>query len=146
MKLFGIFIAGLASGILGGMGMGGGTILIPALTAIFGVEQRLAQTINLVSFVPAAVVSVFFHVKNDLVKAKGLAPLVISALSVSVAVSFAQNLIEEKIRRKIFGLFLTALALFQASQLQKAGNKSENARLFVKIKSNKKNRKSVKNR
>ena len=32
-------LAGFLSGVLGGMGMGGGTVLIPALTIFFGVEQ-----------------------------------------------------------------------------------------------------------
>lgn len=43
-----------AAGLLGGMGMGGGTILIPALTIFLGVEQHAAQAANLIAFLPMA--------------------------------------------------------------------------------------------
>ena len=39
-------LAGFFSGMLGGMGMGGGTVLIPALTILFRVEQHIAQATN----------------------------------------------------------------------------------------------------
>ncbi|MGB9679340.1 MAG: sulfite exporter TauE/SafE family protein, partial [Thermoanaerobacteraceae bacterium] len=45
-----LFFIGILSGIIGGMGLGGGTILIPALTIFAGIEQHLAQSINLLSF------------------------------------------------------------------------------------------------
>ena len=47
-------IAGFFAGLLGGMGMGGGTILIPALTVLLGVEQHVAQATNLIAFLPMA--------------------------------------------------------------------------------------------
>lgn len=37
-----LVLAGIAAGALGGMGMGGGTILIPVLTIFFDVEQKQA--------------------------------------------------------------------------------------------------------
>ena len=43
MREIGFIIAGIASGVIAGMGMGGGTLLIPALTLLLGVAQRGAQ-------------------------------------------------------------------------------------------------------
>ena len=60
-------LIGLGSGVLGGMGMGGGTALIPLLTIFTSVHQKTAQAINLISFIPMAVVALFLHVKNGLV-------------------------------------------------------------------------------
>ena len=60
------FIAGIASGVLGGMGMGGGTVLIPILTLLLGVGQHESQAINLVTFLPMAAVSLLIHFKNKL--------------------------------------------------------------------------------
>ena len=57
-------MTGIAAGVLGGMGMGGGTLLIPALTTIFGVDQKLSQAINLTAFVPMAAVALFIHAKS----------------------------------------------------------------------------------
>ena len=42
-------LCGFAGGLLGGMGMGGGTALIPLLT-LAGVPQAAAQGVNLLSF------------------------------------------------------------------------------------------------
>ena len=47
-------LAGFVSGLFGGMGMGGGTVLIPVLTLFFGVEQHIAQATNLIAFLPMA--------------------------------------------------------------------------------------------
>ena len=38
MAFFLFFLCGIAGGVLGGMGMGGGTALIPLLTVLCGVE------------------------------------------------------------------------------------------------------------
>ena len=46
---------------LGGMGMGGGTVLIPALTVILGVEQHVAQATNLIAFLPMALFTLKIH-------------------------------------------------------------------------------------
>ena len=61
-------LAGLAGGMLGGMGMGGGTVLIPLLTILLGVPQHAAQAINLISFLPMAGVALIIHFKNGLVE------------------------------------------------------------------------------
>jgi len=50
-------IAGFLSGLLGGMGMCGGTVLIPALTAVLNVEQHVAQSTNLIAFLPMSAFS-----------------------------------------------------------------------------------------
>ena len=46
------FIAGLVGGILGGMGMGGGTLLVPILTVFLSMAQKTSQFMNLVAFIP----------------------------------------------------------------------------------------------
>ena len=51
---------------LGGMGMGGGTVLIPALTVILGVEQHVAQATNLIAFLPMALFTLKIHKENGL--------------------------------------------------------------------------------
>lgn len=126
MKLIGIFITGLAAGLLGGMGMGGGTLLIPALTTIFGLDQKFSQTINLVAFIPMAVVALIIHAKNRLIKLKGTSFLAIFALIFSVGASFLEKLIKGTVQKKIFGLFLIVLALWQLREMRKSANKSEN--------------------
>ena len=55
---------GFFAGIIGGMGMGGGTLLIPILTIFLSFEQKNAQAINLLVFIPMAIVALIIHFKN----------------------------------------------------------------------------------
>lgn len=79
-------LAGFVSGLLGGMGMGGGTVLIPVLTLFFGVEQHIAQATNLIAFLPMAAFSLNVHKKKGLLKTDGVWWIVVPALLTSVAV------------------------------------------------------------
>ena len=63
-------IAGLFGGIVGGMGMGGGTLLIPIMTLFLGIDQHLSQAINLLVFIPTGILAVIIHAKNKLIAAK----------------------------------------------------------------------------
>ena len=63
-------IIGLISGIVSGMGMGGGTILILCLSLFLSKDQHIAQGANLIFFIPTSIVSTFINVKQKLVKWK----------------------------------------------------------------------------
>ena len=93
------------------MGMGGGTILIPALTIILGVEQHVAQATNLIAFLPMALFTLNVHKKNGLLKTEGLLWIVIPALLTSIASGFAASLLPSDILKKLFGAFLVALSI-----------------------------------
>ena len=54
-------IAGILSGILASMGLGGGGILIIYLTIFAGIEQATAQGINLVFFIPISIVAILIY-------------------------------------------------------------------------------------
>ena len=85
MSFFLLFLAGMAGGVLGGMGMGGGTALIPLLTLFLGLPQTAAQGINLLAFFPMAALTLPVHAKNGLLKKEGLVFLVLPALVLSAA-------------------------------------------------------------
>ena len=67
MKGLFILLTAFFSGIFAGMGMGGGTVLIPLLTMLTDISQRKAQGINLISFIPMAVVVLIIYIKNKLI-------------------------------------------------------------------------------
>ena len=54
MEFLYYLLISIVSGVLAGMGMGGGTLLIPALTLIMNVDQQIAQATNLLVFVPCS--------------------------------------------------------------------------------------------
>ncbi|MEG1646124.1 MAG: TSUP family transporter, partial [Clostridia bacterium] len=84
MTIIWFILAGLAGGILGGLGMGGGTLLIPILTLLLGVEQKLAQTINLVVFLPMATVAIIVNIKRHMIRFDKILFLLLPALATSV--------------------------------------------------------------
>ena len=59
-------IIGLISGIIGGLGMGGGTILILLLSMFSQVEQHIAQGTNVIFFIPTSIAAIIIFIKNQL--------------------------------------------------------------------------------
>lgn len=113
IKIILLAVSGIAAGILGGMGMGGGTILIPLLTIFFNVGQKEAQAINLVAFIPMAMVSLAIHIKNKRVKKEGLLWIIVPAVLTSVGGGFAAQAVNGEVLKKIFGGFLLLLSVVQ---------------------------------
>lgn len=109
-------LAGLLGGVLGGMGMGGGTILIPILTMFLNVSQHTAQAINLISFIPTGSVALIFHLKNKLVQKNGLLYIIIPAIIISIIASLVAVNIEGEVLKKIFGGVLLLLSVQQIFQ------------------------------
>ena len=121
---------GAISGIISSMGMGGGTILIYLLTAISGIEQHIAQGINLVFFVPTCIVSIIINLKNKNIQ-KNTAIIVsgIIGATIGAKISLKMNVNE---LRKYFGVFLIGIAIYQIYLLiksyikfKKANNKNK---------------------
>lgn len=109
---------GFAAGFLGGMGMGGGTILIPALTIILGVSQHVAQATNLLAFLPMAAVSLSVHKKQGLLRTQGVASIIIPAVITSVVGGFIALVLAGDVLGKLFGVFLILLAMKQVTELK----------------------------
>ena len=108
-----LVLAGIISGIIAGMGMGGGTFLIPVLTLIFSFAQKEAQGINLLAFLPMAIVCLIIHFKNKLVNLKIGIPIVIVGVIFSVIGAFIANSIPNNNLRLYFGFFLILVGIWQ---------------------------------
>lgn len=113
MKIFWYILVGVVGGVLGGMGMGGGTLLIPLLTIFISVKQHIAQSINLIAFIPMALVVLIIHIKNKYVKFKNSILIILSGLVFSFLGCYIAKIIEGDLLKKIFGGLLCVLAFFQ---------------------------------
>lgn len=120
-----LILYGLIGGILGGMGMGGGTLLIPLLTIFGGLNQIESQAINLISFSVMAIISIIIHAKNKLINFKFAFPLIISGVTFSVLGSIIANSISTLSLKTLFGVFLVALGLFQGASFFIFENKTK---------------------
>ena len=105
--------AGVLGGILGGMGMGGGTLLIPLLSIFYSVSQHSAQAINLVSFIPMAVVALIIHIKNKMVDFRGIMYIIIPGVFACVLGCFLARAVPGDVLKRCFGGFLLLLSAFQ---------------------------------
>ena len=99
-------IAGAICGVLSGMGIGGGTLLMVWLTAVAQISQDEAQGINLLYFLPTAIVSLYFHWKNKLLKLKVILPAALSGVVTAGLVSWLAGNLDMTLLRKSFGGFL----------------------------------------
>lgn len=100
------FLIGLATGILSGFGIGGGSLLILYLTLFAGVNQYTAGGINLLYFLfcaPAALVS---HIKHHRIEKKTLWVCTIAGVISSVLAAIAASAIDVSLLRRAFGVFL----------------------------------------
>ena len=122
-------IAGIVSGIIAGMGMGGGTLLIPILTILLGVEQRTSQGINLIVFVPMSIIALIIHCKNNLVDFKIGAPIICSGIITSICGSLLASKISNVLLQKIFGGFLLLVGIWQIISIFIAKNKQKTSQV-----------------
>lgn len=106
-------LAGLFSGVISGMGIGGGAILIPVLTVMMGIGQQQAQCTNLVYFIPTAVAALVIHIKNKSVEFKTALPIIGFGIIGAVIGSYLAVCISAGALRKIFAIFLFAVGINQ---------------------------------
>ena len=117
IKIIVLLICAAAGGIIGGMGMGGGTLTIPLLTLFCGLGQHEAQAINLVAFIPMSIVTLVIHTKNKLVEYKKVLPVAIPALFASVACSFFALSVKGRTLAFCYGVFLVLLSVYQMTSV-----------------------------
>ena len=112
-------LAGAIGGIVGGMGMGGGTLTIPILTIFLNYEQLQAQGINLIAFLPMSVVALIIHFKNKLVDFKSTWVLALIGCVFSLFGAIIANNTSNAVLKKIFAIFLIGLGLWQLIEMIK---------------------------
>lgn len=106
-------LAGLLTGILSGFGVGGGTLLLVYMTLIAGLDQPLAQGINLLYFIPAGLLALPAHIKNGYIEKKLLLPAIGSGLICAALAAWAATAMDTNLLRKCFGAFLIVIGLWE---------------------------------
>jgi len=120
MEIFLLILFGLIGGIFGGMGMGGGTLLIPLLTIFLAVNQKLAQGYNLIAFLIMAVFVLIIHIKNKMINLKSVIILDIFGIAFCILGSLLISVIKSEILHYIFAGFLILLSFYEFYKLFKS--------------------------
>lgn len=112
MRFLYLALISIFSGLFAGMGMGGGTFLIPLLSLIFGIEQIICQSTNVLCFIVLAVICAVVYFKNKLVNVKVLVSVALPAsIIASVGSIFALKL-SSNLLKILFAIFVILVGIF----------------------------------
>lgn len=104
-------LAGLVCGVFSGLGIGGGTLLMVWMTAVMDMEQRMAQGINLLYFLPTAACALIFHIKNRLIRWRVVLPAAITGCLSAAGAALLATSVDASLLRKLFGGFLILVGI-----------------------------------
>lgn len=90
-------------GFLAGLGVGGGSILILWLTMALGMEYPQARIINLLFFLPSALIATLFRHKQGTVKIKKILPAILCGCVAAALFSYIGQHINTALIKKLFG-------------------------------------------
>lgn len=115
-------IAGILAGMLGAMGFGGGGVLILYLTLYKDIPQLQAQGINLIFFIPSAVLALIIHSKNKLIEWKTALKFICFGLIGVGAGYLILSALNDNTIRKIFSIILIIVGIKELFTKSKTKN------------------------
>lgn len=110
MDLFKL-IAGFLSGVIGGMGLGGGAVLLIYLRIFEDAQQINAQGINLLFFIPIGLTAVIFYSFKKLIKWKTVITFALCGMAGALLGYYLSDLLGGDFLGKIFGGILVILGI-----------------------------------
>lgn len=90
-------------GFLAGLGVGGGSLLILWLTLVLGMAHPEARVLNLLFFLPSAVVSSLFRWKQGKLEIKKVLPAIIAGCVAAAGCSLLSRNLDMEVLKKLFG-------------------------------------------
>ena len=123
------WVAGVLSGILGALGVGGGGVLIIYLVVFMNLDQITAQGINLLFFLPCGLVAIIIHAIKKRIRWATVLPCVIGGAVGVLIGTWLLNYIGSALLRYIFAAGLILLGIkelvlsFNKSGKEKTGEK-----------------------
>lgn len=125
-------IIGVVAGVVGGLGMGGGTVLILLLSMFNNIEQHIAQGTNVVFFIPTAIAAILIFIKNRNIKFKVGIPILLWGMVGTVIGAVISSNMDVYVLRKCFGVFLIIIAIYQTYSVYKMYRKEKNRNNNIK--------------
>ena len=105
-------LIGIICGIFGGMGLGGGTLLIPLLTLVLKFNQKISQGISLISFCIMASIVLIIHKKNGYIDIKKAFFLGIFSTVSAILGAILVNNVSSIYLKEMFGVLLIGISIY----------------------------------
>ncbi|MCI9239900.1 TSUP family transporter [Oscillibacter sp.] len=116
------FLCGLGASVVSAWGVGGGTLLLLVMTLFLGVDQRTAQGINLLFFLPTAASALVCHARGGYLDKPTLKAAVPVAVAAALVGAWASNAVDVEVLRKPFGVYLLLSGVSLVWPKKKDGN------------------------
>lgn len=111
MNLPVILTVSILLGFLTGLGIGGGSLLILWLTLVLKMPQAEARGINLLFFLPSALVACLFRWKQGKLELRKVLPAMIAGALGAALFSFIGSQMDTELLKKPFGILLLITGL-----------------------------------
>lgn len=111
LESFPFAAVGAVLGFLAGLGVGGGSLLMLWLTVVLGTQYTTARTINLLFFIPTALISCFFRRKQNTLDFRKILPAMICGTVSAAVFSLLSSHLELEMLKKLFGILLLITGL-----------------------------------
>lgn len=96
-------LMGTALGFLAGLGTGGGSLLILWLTLGLGMEQNMARPINLMFFIPSAIIACLFRWRQGKLDFPKVLPAIVAGCASAAAFTLLSARMDTNLIKKLFG-------------------------------------------
>ena len=110
---------GTVLGFLTGLGIGGGSLLILWLTVVIGMDPGTARTVNLLFFLPSALIAVVMRIKQGTVPLKKILPAIVSGGVAAGIAAWLSAGLDLDLLKKLFGGLLIITGLRELSYRKK---------------------------
>lgn len=104
-------LAGILLGFLSGLGIGGGSLLMLWLTLVLGMDHTSARGINLLFFIPSALIACLFRWKQGTLQWKQILPAIVAGCAAAAGFSWLSMYLDTPVIKKLFGILLIATGL-----------------------------------
>ena len=104
-------IVGAVLGFLSGLGVGGGSLLLLWLTLVIGTDQETARAMNLLFFLPCAIVATAFRWKQSKLPLHTALPAILGGLTGAALGNTLGPHINAALLKKAFGILFILTAI-----------------------------------
>ena len=106
-----IILTSTVLGFLAGLGVGGGTLLMLWLTLIFNMDHSSARIINLLFFIPSAIVASLFRWRQGALPLKKVLPAILAGCLSAACFAWFSTKLDIALLKKLFGILLLAVGI-----------------------------------
>lgn len=106
-----VMLVGTVLGFLSGLGIGGGSLLILWLTMALNTDPYTARGINLLFFIPSALIACLFRLRQGNLRLRPILPAILAGCTAAAVFSWISTILDVEVLKKLFGVILIAAGL-----------------------------------